>query len=104
MYIDPSGMSDLTERLRLLKKDQTEPAEREALRGGVAVADTPVDCYAELGAIVGRYAGRDIDLADAALIWLAGASGQNRILTVDERDFSAYRLKQGRCFDLIIWY
>ena len=75
-----------------------------ARRGGIAVLETPVDCYQALGVIIARYAQRDIDLADAALIWLANASGQNRILTVDERDFSAYRLKQGRRFELLDWY
>jgi len=48
-------------------------------------------------------ADRDIDLADAALIWLANASGQHRVLTVDERDFSAYRLKQGKRFERVKW-
>ena len=75
-----------------------------ARRGGIAVVDTPVDSYPALGAIIARYAQRDIDLADAALIWLANASGENRILTVDERDFSAYALKQGRRFELLPWY
>ena len=75
-----------------------------AQRGGIAVVDTPVACYPELGAIIARYAGRDLDFADAALIWLANAIGQNRILTVDERDFSVYRLKQGRRFELLDWF
>jgi len=75
-----------------------------ARRGGIAVVDTPVECYPALGAVIARYAERDIDLADAALIWLANTSGRNRILTADERDFSAYRLKQGRRFELLDWY
>jgi len=75
-----------------------------AQRGGIAVVETPVECYPALGSIIARYAARDIDLADAALIWLANASGQNRILTADERDFSAYRLKQGRRFELLDWF
>ena len=74
-----------------------------ARRGGVAVVETPVESYAEIAAIITRYADRDIDLADAALIWLANASGQHRVLTVDERDFSAYRLKQGKRFDRVKW-
>src|SRR5258706_166012 len=65
-----------------------------AQRGGITVIETPVESYPEIAAILLRYADRDIDLADAALIWLANASGQHRVLTVDERDFSAYRLKQ----------
>ena len=72
-------------------------------RGGIAVVETPVESYSEIAAILLRYADRDIDLADAALIWLANTSGQRRILTVDERDFSAYRLKQGRRFDRVKW-
>ena len=74
-----------------------------AQRGGVAVVETPVESYTEIAAIITRYADRDIDLADAALIWLANASGQHRVLTVDERDFSAYRLKKGKRFDRVKW-
>jgi predicted nucleic acid-binding protein len=71
--------------------------------GGVAVLETPVESYAEIAAIIARYADRDIDLADAALIRLANASGQHRVLTVDERDFPAYRLKQGKRFERVKW-
>jgi predicted nucleic acid-binding protein len=74
-----------------------------AQRGGVAVVETPVESYTEIAATIARYADRDIDLADAALIWLANASGQRRVLTVDERDFSAYRLKLGKRFDRVKW-
>ncbi len=72
-------------------------------RGGIAVVDAPVEAYAQLAVIMERYADRDVDLADAALIWLADASAQNRILTVDARDFSVYRLKRGRRFEQIAW-
>jgi len=58
-------------------------------RGGVAVVETPIESYAEIAAIITRYADRELDLADAAPIRLANASGQHRILTVDGRDFSA---------------
>ena len=74
-----------------------------ARRGGVAVIETPVESYPEIAAILLRYADRDIDLADAALIWLANASGEHRVLTVDERDFAAYRLKQSKRFDRVKW-
>lgn len=72
-------------------------------RGGIAVVEAPVESYPEIAAIVARYAERDIDFADAAMVWLASASGERRILTVDERDFSAYRLKQGRRFEMLRW-
>lgn len=44
-----------------------------------------------------------MDLADAALVWLAGESGLRHILTVDERDFGVYRLKGGKRFEVIPW-
>jgi len=75
-----------------------------AQRGGLAVVDAPVEAYAELAAIIGRYTDREVDLADAALIWLANEGGQTRILTVDVRDFSAYRLKRGKRFEQIAWF
>ena len=52
----------------------------------------------------GKYASRKLDLADAALVWLAGESGLRRILTVDRADFSAFRIKGGKRFELIGWY
>jgi predicted nucleic acid-binding protein len=39
------------------------------------------------------------DFTDAALVTLAGIHGTNRIITVDVRDFSAYRLPDGRAFE-----
>ena len=71
--------------------------------GSLAVIDVPVATYPDLSAIIGKYADRKVDLADAALVWLAGESGLRRILTVDERDFSVYRLKGGKRFEVIPW-
>jgi hypothetical protein len=73
------------------------------LRGAVAVAELPADAYRDIKTFVLKYADRDIDFADAALIWFAGASGCRRILTVDERDFSVYRLKGNKRFEVIAW-
>jgi predicted nucleic acid-binding protein len=75
-----------------------------AQRGAIAVADVPVNCYTEIGAIIRKYADRKIDLADATLVWLANHSGMRDILTVDETDFSVYRLKGGRRFTLVKWF
>jgi len=82
-------------------------AKRELLRwiagGGIQVAEVPASNYDDLGAIIERYAARDIDLADAALVWLADQTGLRRILTLDTVDFSLFRLKGGRRFDLVDW-
>ncbi len=42
-----------------------------------------------------------MDLADASLYWLAHESGVTAILTVDVRDFSRYRLPDGRAFEIL---
>jgi hypothetical protein len=73
-------------------------------RRALAVADVPVGAYAEIGTIVLKYADRDIDFADAALVWLANHTGMRDILTVDEADFSVYRLKGGKRFALMKWF
>jgi uncharacterized protein len=43
----------------------------------------------------------EMDLADASLVWLATDTGVNRILTLDVKDFSRYRLPDGRGFEVI---
>ncbi len=72
-------------------------------KGGLTVADVPVEAYPVLARLLRRYATLDLDLADAALVWLADLLGEHRILTVDERDFSALRLKGKRRFELVRW-
>jgi predicted nucleic acid-binding protein len=42
-----------------------------------------------------------MDLADASLCWLAQQCGVTAILTMDVRDFSRYRLADGRGFDIL---
>lgn len=82
-------------------------AKRELLRwiaeGGIQVAEVPASNYDDLGATIDRYPSRDIDLADAALVWLADQTGLRRILTLDAVDFSLFRLKGGKGFDLVDW-
>lgn len=72
-------------------------------RGGLGVVEVLTDAYAEIETIILKYADREIDFTDAALVWFARASGQRRILTVDENDFSVYRIKGARRFEIIPW-
>jgi predicted nucleic acid-binding protein len=65
--------------------------------------ELPLAAYGDIAAIIGKYADRDIDFADAALVWLAEQSGCRAILTVDLRDFSVYRLKGGKRFEVVKW-
>ncbi len=43
----------------------------------------------------------EMDLADASLVWLAADTGITTIMTTDVRDFSRYRLPDGRGFDIL---
>ena len=43
----------------------------------------------------------EMDFADATLYWLAGETGVTTILTLDVRDFSRYRLPDGRTFEIL---
>ena len=71
--------------------------------GGPAVIEVPPQAYPELSRTMDRYRERDIDFADAALVWLAEQTGHRSILTVDDIDFRRFRLKAGGRFDLIEW-
>lgn len=71
--------------------------------GGLAVVDVPVSAYPELSTTIGKYANRDIDFADAALVWLAEQLGILKIMTVDRADFEIYRMKGRKRFDLVRW-
>ena len=44
---------------------------------------------------------RDMDLADASLLWLAHETGIREIMTVDVRDFARYRIPGGDALTLI---
>ena len=79
------------------------PAARRRPASAVSVLEVPVEAYPELAKTIAKYANRDVDFADAALVWLAGETGLRRILTVDERDFGVYRLKGGKRLEVIPW-
>jgi predicted nucleic acid-binding protein len=73
-------------------------------RGGAAPIEVPVSAYGQLELTLRKYADRDIDFADTALIWVANETGARRILTVDRSDFEIYRLKGSHRFDVVDWY
>lgn len=69
----------------------------------LAVVEVPVSSYPDLAATIGKYSDREVDFADASLVWLAERSGLRKILTVDVSDFSTFRLSSGKRFDLVDW-
>jgi predicted nucleic acid-binding protein len=72
-------------------------------RGALAVQELPAEAYAKVGWLIGKYADRDPDFTDMALVWLAQQAGCYRVLTVDAKDFGVYRGKAGKRFDIIAW-
>jgi uncharacterized protein len=56
---------------------------------------------AALGAHMRKYEDLNPQLADAALVYLAGREGIRRIFTLDQRDFYAYRGNRRRAFEII---
>ena len=54
-----------------------------------------------ISAILGKYRGLGIQLADAALVHLANREGIEIMFTLDRRDFGVLRLARGKKFRLI---
>jgi predicted nucleic acid-binding protein len=44
---------------------------------------------------------REMDFADASLVWLANTTGCRRIMTTDVRDFTRYRLAGAKSFEIV---
>jgi uncharacterized protein len=49
-----------------------------------------------------KYAGVPMDFPDATLVWVAEQTGTDRILTLDRRGFSSFRLGKNRRFRLLL--
>ncbi len=67
-------------------------------RRGMIMHDLSINELPQIRATLNQYHDLAPDFTDAALVTLAGISGINQIITVDVRDFSAYRLPDGRFF------
>ncbi|HEV2056732.1 MAG TPA: hypothetical protein VGV06_16445 [Methylomirabilota bacterium] len=56
----------------------------------------------EIVTIIARYADREIDFADATLVWLAELVNTLDVMTIDRRDFQVYRPRSGKAFNLVL--
>lgn len=74
-------------------------AERARKAGLLAVE--PVEDYAALARIINRYASLPCDYADASLIALAERTATDAIATIDQRDFSVYRIRGRKRFRIL---
>ena len=62
----------------------------------------PIVDYEVLSVIIARYDDLPCDYADATLIALAEQSGVVGIATIDQRDFSIYRLRGRKRFRILL--
>lgn len=71
-------------------------------RGAGLLQVEPATDYAALARIINQYASLPCDYADATLIALAERTGVTAIATIDQRDFSVYRLRGRKRFNLLL--
>ncbi len=93
--VEASHMLGDVERLEMLKWVSL---------GGVQVFPFDAPALADMAVWMARYTEQPrtrMDFADASLYWLAQESGVMSIMTLDVRDFSRYRLPDGRAFDIL---
>jgi hypothetical protein len=70
--------------------------------GGVSAREFPSIELMAMADWMRRYSDRrEMDFADASLMWLAISSGTREILTVDRADFEHYRLPSGKTFSIL---
>ena len=69
---------------------------RWADAGGIGVVELHESALAALADWKEKYIDLPMDLADATLLWMAQQTGVLEILTIDLRDFSVYRLPNGK--------
>jgi len=93
--VDASYMLPVPERYSML---------RWVAAGALQVHSFEVEQLDGLVELMHRYTQRprtEMDLADASLVWLAADTGVTTVMTLDVRDFSRYRLPDGRSFDIL---
>lgn len=69
---------------------------------GIDIADFSLTDALDMRSWARRYRGREVDFADSSLAWLCDRMRTRLILTTDFRDFSTYRLRGGKPFELLI--
>jgi len=71
-------------------------------RGGLSLQPITSDDFQEIATIIERYEDRDIDFADATLVWLAELVNTVDVMTIDRADFRVFRPRRGQAFNLVL--
>jgi predicted nucleic acid-binding protein len=72
---------------------------RWAAAGGLTVVELDESALSTIADWKEKYRNLPMDLADASLLWAAAQTGVVDILTIDLRDFTAYRLPSGKALN-----
>jgi uncharacterized protein len=90
----------LTELFHLIgdSRDRTEAAWKLIRSGAILLASIKHQELSEIHALMSRYWDRPMDFADATLVHLAARESIPAIFTVDQTDFSVYRIRGRRPF------
>jgi uncharacterized protein len=94
----------VTETSYLLGPEQRFGLLRWVGAGGLSVFPFGQEALDPMVEMMRRYTNSprtEMDLADASLVWLAADTGVTTIMTLDLRDFSRYRLPDGRGFEIL---
>ena len=96
----------ITEAAWLLGQDAHTPKNLQSLMdsinsGFLALLPLASEDAAPIGSILKKYQDIKPQLADAALVHLAARNGMDTVFTLDQRDFSVYRLPKGRTFRIL---
>jgi len=93
----------LTELFHLVGETRSEmEAAWKFVRSGAVVLGTIEDAeLAQVRTLMSRYWDRPMDFADATLVYLAKRESLSAILTVDQADFTTYRIEGKRRFRVL---
>ena len=94
----------ITEACFLLDTPSRYSMLRWIAAGAVVVFPFPQEALEDMVPLMLRYTDRprsEMDFADATLVWLADDTGVLSVMTTDVRDFSRYRLPDGRAFEIL---
>ena len=93
----------LTETFHLIRRSKTQMESVWGLirSGIIALASIENSELQGIAALMTRYKDRPMDFADATLVYLAARESIQAILTVDQTDFSVYRIGDKRRFHIL---
>jgi uncharacterized protein len=93
----------LTETFHLIHRSRTEvdAVWGQLSSGTIAIASIGNSELPQIAALMARYKDRPMDFADATLVHLAWRESIEAIFTVDQNDFSTYRISGRRRFHVL---